>query len=392
MSSFFTRERVSYYCTAILVSALFVQVLSIFRDKEIGGDFPAFYAVGKVALHYPHRELYNIELQDKEYYAVTGVRATSPFPYPPWFTIPLALFAELPYLVALGIWSTISVAFVMGGFWLIARAVELPSSWDYLGILACLAFPPYLFYTLINGQPAAFGFFILGLTYFLQRNGSPLIAGIVLSFLTYKPTLLAFIGPMLLITKQWRILSGLVMGGIMLALTSLLWAGVDGYKGFFRLIALFAQGTKSTTEIFQTHKYIDVGAALRLLVGPQHTLRLILLFATLPIIFISWYRIGSQPLSWSLAITCGLLLNFYSPIYDCILLIFAVLLVGIHTINHWLIAALYLVPLITVGVAKLTGVQLYTLVLIVFLIHLIRRAVPYFRSAEPRAANVSCSG
>jgi len=386
MSSFLTRKRVAYYCSAILVSALFVQVLSVIRDKEIGGDFPAFYAVGKVAQNYPHGELYNIDLQDKEYYEVTGVRATSPFPYPPWFTIPLAILAELPYLVALAIWSTISVGFMIGGFWMTARAVTLPLSWDHLGTIACLAFPPYLFYTLINGQPAAFAFFILALTYFLKKNDSLFIAGIVLSFLSYKPTLLALIGPMLLITKQWRILSGLVIGGVVLGLISLLWAGVDGYRGFFHLMALFAQGTKSATEIFQTQKYVDIGAALRLLFGPQHTLRLILLLCVLPIVFVSWYRIGPRPLSWSIAITCGLLFNFYSPIYDCTLLIFAVLILGIHTIKPWLIAALYLVPLITVSVAKLTGLQLYTLVLIIFLIDLGRKTVPYFRPSTFRVA------
>ena len=386
LSSFFTRKRVAYYCSAILVSALLVQILSVFRDKEIGGDFPAFYAVGKVAKNYPHGELYNIDLQDKEYYEVTGVRATSPFPYPPWFTIPLTVFAEVPYLVALAIWSVISVGFMIGGFWMTARAVTLPSSWDNLGIIACIAFPPYLFYTLINGQPAAFAFFILALTYFLQKNNSPLIAGLVLSFLSYKPTLVALIGPMLLITKQWKILSGLVLGGVMLALISFLWVGVEGFRGFFHLMALFAQGTRSTTEIFQTQKYVDIGAALRLLFGPQHTLRVILLLCVLPVVFVSWYRVGPRPLSWSIAITCGLLFSFYSPIYDCTLLIFAVLLVGIQTIKSWLIAALYLIPLITVSVAKLTGLQLYTLVLIIFLIDLGRRTVPYFRSSELRAA------
>ena len=386
-SSFFTRKRVAYYCSAILVSALIVQVLSIFRDKEIGGDFPAFYAVGKVAQNYPHGELYNIDLQDKEYYEVTGVRATSPFPYPPWFTIPLAIFAKLPYLVALAIWSTISVGFVIAGFWMTARAVALPLSWDLLGIIACVAFPPYLFYTLINGQPAAFAFFILALTYFLQKNHSLLIAGIVLSFLSYKPTLVALIGPMLLITKQWRILSGLVIGGIILALVSFLWAGVDGYRGFFHLMALFAQGTKSATEIFQTQKYVDIGAALRLLFGPQPTLRLILVLCVLPIVFVSWYRIGPRPLSWSIAIICGLLFNFYSPIYDCTLLIFAVLLVSIDTISEWLLMALYFVPLITVPVAKLTGVQLYTFVLIIFFIELLLRVAPYLRSTTIRTEN-----
>jgi len=375
MSSVFTRERLAYYCTALLISALAIQVLSVIRDGEIGGDFPAFYAEGKVAINYPHSQLYNLELQDKEYYATTGVRSTSPFPYTPWFTIALALFARLPYLVALAVWTLISVTLLSVGFWLIARTLGLPPSWNNLGILACLAFPPYLFYTLINGQPSAFAFFILAYTYFLQNNGSPLVAGIVLSFLSYKPTLLVFIGPMLLFTRQWRIFSGLAIGGAALTLVSLLWAGVEGYRGFFNLMRLFAQATNSPLEVFQTQKYIDIGAAVRLLIGPQPTLRLMLFVTALSVACYLWYRAGPQRLSWSLAIVCGLLFNMYSPIYDCTLLIFAVMLIGLETLGTWLTCALYLVPVFTVTLARLSGIQLYTLVLIALLFVLVRRAI-----------------
>ena len=70
----------------------------------------------------------------------------------------------------------------------------------------------------------------------------------------------------------------------------------------------------------------------------------------------------------------GLLLNMYTPIYDSTLIIFAVLLVGIGTLNSWLIAALYLVPFVTVPIARYTGIQLYTVVLVMFLIVLIRQS------------------
>ncbi len=375
MPSIFTRDRVAYYCITLLVSALVLQIFSLVKDKEIGGDFPAFYAEGKVANNYPHSLLYNIELQDREYYATTGVRATSPFPYLPWFTIPLALFARLPYLVALALWSLVSVTLLVVGFWLIARTLALPPSWSHLGILVCLAFPPFLFYTLINGQPSAFAFFILAYTYFLQKSRQGFLAGIVLSFLSYKPTLLVFVGPMLLITQQWGIFSGLGAGTALLALVSLLWAGVEGYKGLFNLMRLFAQATNSPVEVFQTQKYIDIGAALRLLIGPQPTLRLILFLSAFLVISYLWYKEGPQALSWSLAIVCGLLFNMYTPIYDCTLLIFAVMLIGLETLAPWLICTLYLVPVFTVPVAKLTGIQLYTLVLVALLLALVRRAI-----------------
>jgi alpha-1,2-mannosyltransferase len=375
MSSIFTRERIAYYCTALLISAVVVQVFSVVRDRQIGGDFAVFYAEGKLALKYPHSQLYNLDFQEREYSAITGSQETSPFPYPPWFTIPLEFFARLPYLLAFALWTLVSLTFLIGGFLLLARALKLPTAWDRVGVLACLAFPPYLFYTLINGQPAAFAFFILAMTFFLQKNGRQLLAGIILSLLTYKPTLIVFIGPMLLLTRQWRILVGLTLGGTILALISYLWAGAEGYKGFFNLLRLYTQATTSPVEIFQTYKYINIGAALRPLLGPQPKLQFILLLAASLFAFFSWYRVGSRPLSWSIAIVLGLLLSLYTPIYDSTLLIFAVILIGLDTLDTWLVGALYLVPLVTVPIAKFTGIQLYTIVLIVFLFVLVRRAL-----------------
>jgi len=63
------------------------------------------------------------------------------------------------------------------------------------------------------------------------------------------------------------------------------------------------------------------------------------------------------------------------------------LLVSIDTISEWLLMALYFVPLITVPVAKLTGVQLYTFVLIIFFIELLLRVAPYLRSTTIRTEN-----
>jgi hypothetical protein len=375
MPSIFTRERIATYCTALLISAVVVQVFSVIRDRQIGGDFAVFYAEGKVALKYPHSQLYNLDFQEREYSAITGSQETSPFPYAPWFTIPLEFFARFPYLLAFAVWTLVSLTFLIAGFLLLARALKLPTAWHRVGVLACLAFPPYLFYTLINGQPTAFAFFILAMTFFLQANGRQLMAGIILSLLTYKPTLVVFIGPMLLLTRQWRILVGLILGGTILALISYLWAGAEGCKGFFNIVRLYTQATTSPVEIFQTHKYINIGAALRPLLGPQPKLQFILLLVAFPLACLLWYRVGPRPLSWSIAIVLGLLLGLYTPIYDSTLLIFAVILIGLDTLDTWLVGALYLVPLVTVTIAKFTGIQLYTVILIIFLIVLVQRSL-----------------
>src|SRR4030095_8189472 len=174
MSPILTRQRVAYYCTLMLVCALVVQVFSAIRDKEFGGDVSAFYAEGKVALKRPHRDLYNVDVQDEEFSALMGSRLSSPVAFTSWFTIILALLALLPYPIAFAIWSLMSLNAMILGYWFSARALQLPDSWDRLGILVCLAFPPYLFYTLLNGQPSAFAFLSIAFSYWLQRRAHQL--------------------------------------------------------------------------------------------------------------------------------------------------------------------------------------------------------------------------
>ena len=355
------------------MAALAIGIFSALKRGEIGGDFAAFYAEGKVALKYPAADLYNVELQDREYSLLLGSNQSSPVGFAPWFTILLAGLAQLPYQLALTLWTIVSLTCLILGYGLATRSIGQYDSRDYLGVLVCLAFPPYLFYTFLNGQPAAFGFFLLALAYFLQKRGAQFAGGLVLSLLSFKPTLLVFLGPMLLLTRQWKLLLGVITGAAVLGLISLWWAGIAGIKGYLQLLNMYSHAVNSPTEIFQTYKYVDIGAALRLLFGPHASFRLALLSLILPVISFVWYRVGPQPVSWALAVVCGVLLNLYSPIYDCTLLIFAVLIVGVDTISEWLLIALYLVPLFTVGVAKLTGVQLYTLVLIIFFIELMLR-------------------
>jgi hypothetical protein len=375
MPSLLTRNRVVHYCVGLLICAVIVQAFSLVRDKRIGGDFAVFYAEGQIALKYPHNQLYNSELQDKEYASVVGAQISSPFPYAPWFTLPLELLARLSYLPAFLVWTSLSLISLFVAYKLLANSLDVPSRWYRVGLLACLAFPPYLFYSLLNGQPTALALLILTSSYVLIQRKYKLLGGIVLSLLTYKPTLLVFVGPMLLLTTQWRVLTGLAIGSTMLALISLGWAGFEGCSGFLKLLFLYFQVLNSPVEVFQTEKYVDVGSALRLLFGPQSAVRPVILLFVFPLLCFIWYRVGDRPLSWSLTIVSGLLFSVYSPIYDCTLLIFAVILIGIETISKWLLSLLYLVPAFTVNVASVTRIQLYTILLIILAMHLLRAGI-----------------
>lgn len=373
MASILTRQRVAYYCTVLLSAAFAVQVLSVVKDREIGGDFMTFYAAGQVSLNYPHAQLYNLDIQEIEYRKVAGPKGYSPFGYTPWFSIPLELLAHLPYTVAFGLWTLISVLLLLVAYRLIASSEGLPRSWNNLGFLSCIAFPPYLFYSLLNGQPSSFALLVVVSAYVLQKKGKYVLAGMSLALLSYKPTLLVFIAPMLFFTRQWKSLMGLMMGGSVLGLVGIAWVGIDANIAFLKILRLYTEAIRSGSDIFQTEKYVDLGAAVKMQVGSHAFLRPLLLTLSFPLVGFLWYRNGAGPTAWSLSIISGLLFNIYTPIYDCTLLIFAVIVFGVQRLDSWLVVTLYLVPLVTVPFAKVTNVQLYTIVLIVFFVITSRR-------------------
>ena len=392
MGSIFTRQRITYYCIVLLIAALSVEVLSIVKDHELGGDFMTFYAAGQVSLNYPHAQLYNLDIQEIEYRRVAGPNGYSPFGYPPWFSIPLELIAHLPYPIAFGLWTLVSVVLLFLAYRIMAKTEGLPSSWNNLGFLVCLAFPPYLFYSLLNGHPSSFALLVMVSGYVLQKNEKNFLAGMTLALLSYKPTLLVFIVPMLLFTRQWKSLVGLVTGGTILGLVGLAWVGIDANIAFLRILRLYSEAINSRALIFQNEKYIDLGAAIRLMVGPHAFLRPLVLTLSLPVVCFLWYRNGSHPLSWSLAIVSGLLFNIYTPIYDCTLLIFAVILIGVRQLNPWLVLILYFVPMITITVAKLSGLQPYTFVLLLLFVWLVAQLFRFTQgegeAPEARANNI----
>jgi Glycosyltransferase family 87 len=372
MTSILTRERVAYYCTLLLIAAFAIQVFSVIKDREIGGDFMTFYAAGRITLNYPHSQLYNLDIQEIEYQKIAGKTGYSTFGYTPWFSIPLAVLARLPYLVAFGLWTSLSIFFLFLAYRLLAHVEGLPRSWNNLGFLACLAFPPYLFYSLLNGHPSAFALLVVAGAYVLQKRGHNFLTGMTLALLSYKPTLLVFVAPMLVFTRQWKSVLGLILGGSILGLLGIAWVGIDGTVAFLNLLRIYSQAINSHTEIFQTYKYIDLGAAIRLLLGPHGFVRPVLLLFSFPLVCFLWYRIGARPISWALAIVTGLLFNLYTPIYDCTLLIFAVAVIGVRNLNSWLVVALYLVSLGTVPFAEATRIQLYTFVLILLFTVLVK--------------------
>jgi hypothetical protein len=359
---------------------------------QLGADFGAYYIAGKIFNSVSPGRIYDRDLQRQFYYEIFPSAPPGeelPYVNAPFFALPFLLLARLEYPPAYLIWIMVSLGLYVSGFTLLWRTLDaMPEDTYSVALLLALSFMPFMAECLAGGQTSAFGFFFLALAIGCERRGHPVMSGAALSLCLYKPTLLLLVLPMLVITRRFRTLAGFAIGGLLLAATSLLLIGRQGCLEYIRMLLFFADASTSATSGFKPWKYVDVNTFFRSLLGSYVYLRWFFVAAAflvvLPLLFRFWRRTdrenaNDQSLVWAGVLTWTLVLNVYLGIYDTTLVVLSVLLVThffyrradklkfeLASGYKLITLLLYLVPWITQPIARLTGVQLYTVTLALF--------------------------
>jgi hypothetical protein len=352
-------------------------------------DFMGFYSLGRILNEHPVQSLYDYELLKQVSRQVhPGNWTCGLLPYPPVVALFFRPFAMLPVWAAYLLWVFLSVALYAFALKLtIARFFPLDPL--HRSLLYCLAFSyfPFITDTAANGQLSAIGFFALALTIREDSLDHGFRSGLAFSLCIYKPTLLVLLLPMLLLTRRWKALAGFASGASALAAITTAFEGFAIWPVFFH--AIFSYGQVATgaraSSIRPLSKYVDLTSFSLLLPGGRSGPMLILLFAVISaaILALLWFwRESSRngcaynQVLWAATITWTLLLNVYVPIYDTILVILAALLTASalaslreSAIYKWfqiLCALIFVCSWFTVALAKVSSVQLLTLLLIAF--------------------------
>jgi alpha-1,2-mannosyltransferase len=194
------------------------------RGEPLGTDFSNVWTAAKLALSGHPASVYDTAAQQALQRETFGDKSGFyPFFYPPIYLLICWPLALMPYLVALAVWlSATGAAYVA-----VVRKIGAPS----IGLVAILAFPA-VFVTIGHGQNAFFTTALLGGgAMLLDRR--PILAGVLLGCLAYKPHL-AMVAPVALIAMgRWRTLASAAATAILLCLLSLAVFGVDTWKAFF---------------------------------------------------------------------------------------------------------------------------------------------------------------
>ncbi|HUO11491.1 MAG TPA: glycosyltransferase family 87 protein, partial [Caulobacteraceae bacterium] len=228
--------RVTRFLIAGLVGVylLFAYSLAINTHHGVGPggappfyDFGAFYQAGALADSGNATGAYNdAAMVAAERSAFPGTTTRLPWNYPPTFLLPFMPLAALPYVVAWAAWSGLTY----GLYVLAVRRLVAP----YQLWLMLLA--PAAAVNLFVGQNGTLSVALIAGGVLLLRN-RPIVAGMVLGLLAYKPQFAVLAPLVLLCGREWRALISAAVSWTALSLLSVVILGVDPWIAFLHKAA-----------------------------------------------------------------------------------------------------------------------------------------------------------
>jgi hypothetical protein len=282
-------------------------------------DFLVFHAAavaffqGKLAVVYDTAAL--TELQNSLYAGrLPYPLAFRPFLYPPLWLFDLLPFGLLPLGVAIGAFLTLTASLCAGAL----RMLGL--RWE--AIVAILVSPAAL-WVVVGGQNTFLSVALLygGLS-LLERR--PVVAGMLLGLLAYKPQVWLLVPVALLAARAWRPLVAMAATVTALCLVTLALFGPDLWLAFLRAARDASTGTAALEMYARVHTHMTTLLAAAKILGMADgpALALQLAGAALGAAVVIW-AFATRPASHArtaVLVTATFLVSPYTLNYDLLLL------------------------------------------------------------------------
>jgi hypothetical protein len=387
-----TQERVRLIAVVILIASaagfLFLVLTShggVDRQgRPLGTDFSNVYAAGTyvdegnaaapfdpVAQFARERAIFG---DDTQFYG---------WHYPPFFLFIAAALALLPYGLALAVWQGGTLGLYLSAIRaIISPALRAAGSRDgLLWLLLALAFPAVLI-NVGHGQNGFLTAALLGGA-LIVLDRRPLLAGVLLGLLVYKPQYGLLLPVVLGVSGRWRAFAAAAATVVALTLATTLTFGMSAWHAF----ALFSEFTRTVVlEQGNTgwHKIQSVFAWSRMWGAPiplAYALQGITIVAIAGSLALLWRSAASYPLKASALCVAAILATPYSFDYDMMVLAPAIAFLAADGMTRgfgpWektALAALWLVPLVARTVPQLTLIPLGVPAMLAMFVLLLRRA------------------
>jgi alpha-1,2-mannosyltransferase len=359
------------------------------NGKPIGTDFSNVYAAGVLTWQGRPEQAYDPARQHEAEQAVFGGRDVPFFGwhYPPFFFAIAFVVAALPYAFGLSLWLLASCAGYLTAICAILRRPET--------LLIATAFPA-VFVNIAHGQNGFLTAALLGgALQLLDRR--PWIAGLLIGLLAYKPQFGVLIPLALLAGNRWRTIGAAGATVIALAAISLLALGGGVWHAFIESLN-FTQTIVLEQGGTGWEKIQSAFSAARNWGADVHTayaIQLALAMTLAASLALLWRSDATYELKASALATASLLATPYVLDYDLVVLAVAIAFFARHGLARGfrdyeisLLGAAWIVPLLSRGIAGVTGMPLGLLVLVALYGVTLRRAAIDRRTAATLFAQV----
>ncbi len=360
------------------------------NGKPIGTDFSNVYAAGELTLKGTPEAAYDPASQHSAERQVFGGRDV-PFygwHYPPLFLFAAAALALLPYGWALFAWMALTLPAYLA---VIRTIVPRPET----AVLA-LAFPA-VFVNLGHGQNGFLTAALLGGA-LLLLDRKPILAGVLIGLLAYKPQFGVLIPLVLAATGRWRAFAA--AGAAVIAACAATYAvfGVESWlafaesTGFTRAVVLEAGGTG-------WHKIQSIFSAMRMWGGSveaayaaQFTLGGLVAASLIWL----WRSAAAFPLKAAALAAGSLLATPYVLDYDMVVLALPIAFVAAHGLDKGfrdyeisILAAAWVAPLIARSIAGALSLPLGLVAMSALYALIIARAISDIQAATTQEQHLA---
>jgi arabinofuranan 3-O-arabinosyltransferase len=196
-------------------------------------DFVNVWAAGRLVLDGHPALAYDWDIQKQVEVALLGQNFFGNFAwhYPPPFLFVASLLAQLPYPVAFIGWVSVSLVPYLA----VMRAIVGRA----FGLLLALAIPMVLNNALV-GQNGFLTAALIGGTLYLMPS-RPVLSGICLGLLSYKPQYGLLFPLVLIAASQWTVFVSAGIVAATMAFVSWLAFGTESWQAFFHWMPMFSQ-------------------------------------------------------------------------------------------------------------------------------------------------------
>jgi arabinofuranan 3-O-arabinosyltransferase len=224
-----------FVANAILIPALYFSHWWILdaQGRGIPTDFVNVWSAGKLALEGHPAQAWDWDIQKQVQVAALGQGYVGnlSWHYPPPFLFVAAFLAQFPYALALIGWVAASlVPYLIAMRAIVGRP---------FGLLLGAAFPVVLANTLVGQNGFLTASLIGGSLYLLPKR--PVLAGICLGLLSYKPQYCLLFPLALIAASQWTTFASAGVVAAVIAALSWLAFGTESWHAFFDWMPMFAQ-------------------------------------------------------------------------------------------------------------------------------------------------------